>query len=281
MAIVRNRAAVAHRPGRPEFAGFQKLNVNGVPTVFSIRAEVVDAKCKPRAYLVQVPTRPNGVTGWVSARQVDVATVKTRILVDLSEKRVTLAAHPGRYDGSIRSGRDRHLGLLGRPHRVGAGRPDRHPRDERAVVDREGRLQRLHPASQRDSEESLRAGPERNARGYSALAGGREAPAPADPNWAPSACCLESARAWPAHVSREAAYPVTGRKRSFGPAAREAGDGPRRRRDPTARGPRFGPAAPRPRFRRPRLGSRFVSGRSRSGCTKAPQPRAGHRRGSR
>jgi len=90
VAIVRNRAAVAHRPGRPEFAGFQKLNVNGVPTVFSIRAEVVDAKCKPRAYLVQVPTRPNGVTGWVSARQVDVATVKTRILVDLSEKRVTL-----------------------------------------------------------------------------------------------------------------------------------------------------------------------------------------------
>jgi len=90
VAIVRSRAAVARRPGRPEFASFRKLNVNGVPTIFSIRGVVVDAKCKPRAYLVQVPKRPNGVTGWVSARQVKVATVKTRILVDLSKKRVTL-----------------------------------------------------------------------------------------------------------------------------------------------------------------------------------------------
>jgi lipoprotein-anchoring transpeptidase ErfK/SrfK len=90
VAIVRNRASVARHPGRPAFASFRKLNVNGVPTVFSIRGAVVDAKCKPRAYLVQVPKRPNGVTGWVPTRQVEVATVKTRILVDLSEKRVTL-----------------------------------------------------------------------------------------------------------------------------------------------------------------------------------------------
>ena len=89
-AIVRSRAAVARYPGRPAFASFRKLNVNGVPTIFSIRGAVVDPTCKPRAYLVQVPKRPNGVTGWVSARQIEVATVKTRILVDLSERRVTL-----------------------------------------------------------------------------------------------------------------------------------------------------------------------------------------------
>jgi lipoprotein-anchoring transpeptidase ErfK/SrfK len=90
VAIVRDRAAVARRPGRRTFASFRKLNVNGVPTIFSIRGATLDAKCKPRAYLVQIPKRPNGVTGWVSADDVEVATVRTRILVDLSEKRVTL-----------------------------------------------------------------------------------------------------------------------------------------------------------------------------------------------
>jgi lipoprotein-anchoring transpeptidase ErfK/SrfK len=50
----------------------------------------VDAKCNPREYLVQVPRRPNGATGWVPAEKVHVETVRTRLLVDLSEKRVTL-----------------------------------------------------------------------------------------------------------------------------------------------------------------------------------------------
>ena len=89
-AIVRSRATVSRRPGGPAFAGFRKLNVNGVPTIFSIRGARVDAKCKPRSYLVQIPKRPNGVTAWVPAGQVDVAKVSTRIVVDLSEKRVTL-----------------------------------------------------------------------------------------------------------------------------------------------------------------------------------------------
>ncbi len=89
-AIVRSRATVSRRPGTRAFAGFRKLNVNRVPTIFSIRGAVVDASCKPRSYLVQIPKRPNGVTAWVPATQVDVAKVSTRIVVDLSEKRVTL-----------------------------------------------------------------------------------------------------------------------------------------------------------------------------------------------
>ncbi len=88
--IVQSRAAVSRRPGEPVFASFGKLNINRVPTIFSIRGAVVDAKCDPRSYLVQIPKRPNGATGWVPAQQVEVATVKTRIVVDLSEKRVTL-----------------------------------------------------------------------------------------------------------------------------------------------------------------------------------------------
>jgi lipoprotein-anchoring transpeptidase ErfK/SrfK len=89
-AIVRSRAAVSHRPGGRPFAGFRKLNVNRVPTIFSIRGAVVDANCDPKSYLVQIPRRPNGVTGWVPAAQVDTATLKTRVVVDLSERRVTL-----------------------------------------------------------------------------------------------------------------------------------------------------------------------------------------------
>jgi lipoprotein-anchoring transpeptidase ErfK/SrfK len=89
-AIVRSRAGVSHRPGGRAFAGFRRLNVNRVPTIFSIRGAVVDAKCNPRSYLVQIPRRPNGVTGWVPADEVDTATVRTRIVVDLSEKLVTL-----------------------------------------------------------------------------------------------------------------------------------------------------------------------------------------------
>src|SRR5206468_8941962 len=88
VAVVRSRAAVS-RGGRV-FARFGRLNVNGVPTIFSIRGARVDAHCNPRSYLVQIPKRPNGVTAWVPAGQVDLAKVSTRILVDLSAKRVTL-----------------------------------------------------------------------------------------------------------------------------------------------------------------------------------------------
>jgi lipoprotein-anchoring transpeptidase ErfK/SrfK len=89
-AIVRSGATVTRRPGGRVLARFGRRNVNGVPTIFSIRAAVVDASCRPRSYLVQVPKRPNGVTGWVSARAVHVDTVRTRIVVDLSEKRLAL-----------------------------------------------------------------------------------------------------------------------------------------------------------------------------------------------
>ena len=90
VAVVRSHATVAHRPGGAVFARFGRMNENGVPVVFSIRGARVDARCRPSSYLVQIPQKPNGVTGWVPARQVGVESVRTRILVDLSEKRVTL-----------------------------------------------------------------------------------------------------------------------------------------------------------------------------------------------
>jgi lipoprotein-anchoring transpeptidase ErfK/SrfK len=99
-AIVRSRATVSRRPGTRAFASFRRLNVNRVPTIFSIRAALVDAKCNPRSYLVQIPKRPNGVTAWVRAGQVEVAKVTTRIVVDLSERKVTLYKHGKKLLGS-------------------------------------------------------------------------------------------------------------------------------------------------------------------------------------
>ena len=89
-AIVRSRATVTRRPGGPVLARFGRLNINGVQTVFSIRGARLTTSCRPSSYLVQVARRPNGVTGWVSAGQVTVARVRARIVVDLSQKRVTL-----------------------------------------------------------------------------------------------------------------------------------------------------------------------------------------------
>jgi hypothetical protein len=89
-AIVRSHAGVVRRPGGRAFATFGRLNVNHVPTIFSIRGERVDRRCRAGWYLVQIARRPNGVTGWVRAAQVDVEPVRTRIVVDLSARRVTL-----------------------------------------------------------------------------------------------------------------------------------------------------------------------------------------------
>lgn len=90
-AVVDRAPARAYRrPGGRPFARFGRLNVNGVPTVLGVLAEVVDGRCAPRWYRVQLPMKPNGVTGFVRARDVQIETVRTRIHVDLSERRVTL-----------------------------------------------------------------------------------------------------------------------------------------------------------------------------------------------
>jgi hypothetical protein len=88
-AIVRRRAVAYRRVGARPFARFGRLNVNGVATVLALRARRVDARCRTRWYLAQLPMKPNGVTGWVRARDLRVGKVRTRILVDLSARTVT------------------------------------------------------------------------------------------------------------------------------------------------------------------------------------------------
>ncbi|HWG55381.1 MAG TPA: L,D-transpeptidase [Gaiellaceae bacterium] len=90
-AALAARGAVAYRsPRGGRIASFGSKNANGFPTVFGVLARRVDARCRATWYRVQLPLRPNGVTGWVRARDVAVLPVTTRIVVDLSERRVTL-----------------------------------------------------------------------------------------------------------------------------------------------------------------------------------------------
>lgn len=76
--------------GRGRFAVFGLRNQNGVPTVFAVLARRVDGACRARWYRVQLPLRPNGVKGWIRARDVRLAPLTSRIIVDLSSRRVSL-----------------------------------------------------------------------------------------------------------------------------------------------------------------------------------------------
>ena len=58
--------------------------------VFGVRGALLSRRCEPTWYRVQLPLRPNGVTGFVRAARVRVGTVHTRIVVDVSARRLTL-----------------------------------------------------------------------------------------------------------------------------------------------------------------------------------------------
>ena len=89
-AVVQDRAAAFRAPGGRELASFGRENVNRVPTVFGVLEERVGSDCEVEWYRVQLPMKPNGITGWVRARDVELASVTTRIEVDLSDREVVL-----------------------------------------------------------------------------------------------------------------------------------------------------------------------------------------------
>ena len=91
LAAVVERPTLAYaRPGQHAFARFGLHNVNGVPTVFGVLGEQLDRRCRPSWLHVELPMRPNGATGWVRARDVAVGVVHTRIVVDVSARRLRL-----------------------------------------------------------------------------------------------------------------------------------------------------------------------------------------------
>ena len=89
-AFVTKRATAFRRPGRRPFAQFGHLNQNRFPTVFRVVSAIRRSNCKASWYRVQLPIKPNGVQGYVRARDVTVGSVRTRIVVQVSKRRLTL-----------------------------------------------------------------------------------------------------------------------------------------------------------------------------------------------
>jgi hypothetical protein len=89
VAYVRTRARAYGRPGAGPIARFLHYNVNGVPTALGVRAAVLRRDCGAAWYRVQLPIKPNGRVGYVRARDVKLVRVRTRIAVDLSQRRLT------------------------------------------------------------------------------------------------------------------------------------------------------------------------------------------------
>lgn len=93
-SIVRRIAAVRARPsgGARLLSQFPSTDQNGFPTVFA----VLDARllgCRPAWFRIELPSAPNGSTGWVHAPDVLVYPVTSRVVVDLSSRRAFVYRH--------------------------------------------------------------------------------------------------------------------------------------------------------------------------------------------
>jgi hypothetical protein len=88
-AAIARRPTVARRtPNGELLSSFGLANANGHVTVFQIRGVVRDG-CGRLWYYAALPMRPNGIAGFVPARDVTVMKVSARIIVDLARRRLT------------------------------------------------------------------------------------------------------------------------------------------------------------------------------------------------
>ncbi len=76
------RSSVVTRLGR--------LDVNGLPEVVGVIGVHLSPRCAPDWYRVQLAVVPNGTVGWVRAWAVRTYRVRSRIVVDLSERSLRL-----------------------------------------------------------------------------------------------------------------------------------------------------------------------------------------------
>ena len=89
-AYAKGRVQVRTSPRGKVLRSFGRRNRNDVRTVFGVASVVLDRMCRPMGYKAQLPIRPNGSTGFVSLRSVELRPVRTRVEVDLAARRLTL-----------------------------------------------------------------------------------------------------------------------------------------------------------------------------------------------
>lgn len=89
-AVAKHRMVAFARPGGKRLATFQRRNENRYPTVFGVLTAVLGRSCKPVWYRVQLPMKPNEAEGYIRARDVEIVRLHSRIVVDLSERRLEL-----------------------------------------------------------------------------------------------------------------------------------------------------------------------------------------------
>jgi lipoprotein-anchoring transpeptidase ErfK/SrfK len=90
-AAMRQGTAAYSRPGRGRVVvRLSRIDQNGYPTVVGVVDVRRDSDCKPTWYRVQVPVAPNGSTGWVKASAVRIYSVDSRIVVNLSTRRLVV-----------------------------------------------------------------------------------------------------------------------------------------------------------------------------------------------
>jgi lipoprotein-anchoring transpeptidase ErfK/SrfK len=87
---VRRTAVIRTLPqGRSrEIGRFGRFNQNGFRAVLGVIGKHTSSHCSTDWYLVQLPVLPNGQTGWVRAWAVQPFRVRSRITVDLSQRRL-------------------------------------------------------------------------------------------------------------------------------------------------------------------------------------------------
>jgi hypothetical protein len=92
VALVKHEAVIREEPQRrsPVTARLGRLDQNGLREVLGVIGTHSSAHCAPDWYRVQLSVLPNGTTGWVRAWAVRIYRVRSRIVVDVSQRRLRL-----------------------------------------------------------------------------------------------------------------------------------------------------------------------------------------------
>jgi lipoprotein-anchoring transpeptidase ErfK/SrfK len=87
-AVVKGTVQTYRLPRGEPLRRFRRMNLNGYPTTFLIVGAIVNKTCGASWYRVKVPMRPNGRVGYVRPSDVVVQKVRTRIVIDLSDRKL-------------------------------------------------------------------------------------------------------------------------------------------------------------------------------------------------